>query len=130
MPERVILSSAPEKYQPSAKAGMARCPQSLNQNVAHVDGAFQTKALEPLPSTGNQPSSMPKTMIRTSPTKKPGMESPSNATALPALSHTEFTFKAESIPNGTPSASETRNAAKPSVSEYGNRPNCTSRTGT
>src|SRR5437879_6397573 len=83
MPERVILSIAPEKYQPSAKAGMARCPQSLNQNIAHVDGALQTKALEPLPSTGNQPSSMPKTMIRTSPTKKPGMESPSNATASP-----------------------------------------------
>src|SRR5947199_9303397 len=121
MPERVILSIAPEKYQPSANDGMARCPQSLNQNVAHVDGALQTKALEPLPSTGNQPSSMPKTMIRTSPTKKPGMESPSNATALPALSHTEFTFKAESIPNGTPSESGIGNGAKPRWRGVGTR---------
>src|SRR6266481_3347393 len=121
MAERVILSIAPEKYQPSANAGMTRCPQSLNQNGAQVDGALQTNALEPLPRTGNQPSSMPKTIIRTSPTKKPGIESPSNAIALPALSHTEFTFNAESIPNGTPSTSEIRNAAKPSLSEFGNR---------
>src|SRR5215470_5972851 len=103
MPDRVILSIAPAKYQPSANAGMARCPQSLNQNVAQVEGSLQTNALEPLPSTGNQPSSIPKTMIRTSPMKKPGIESPSSATTLPALSQRELTFKAESIPNGTPS---------------------------
>src|SRR5215510_9070810 len=119
MPDRVILSIAPEKYQPSANAGIARCPQSWNQNVTQVRGELPTKALEPLPRTGNQPSWMPKTMIRTSPTKKPGMESPSSATSLPALSHTELTFNAESIPNGPPIASEIRNAAKPSLSELG-----------
>src|SRR5206468_2409089 len=121
MPDRVILSIAPEKYQPNAKAGMTRWAQSLNQNVIQVDGSPRTTALGPLPSTGNQPSWIPKMMIRTSPTKKPGIERPSNATILPALSHQEFTFSAESIPNGTPSASENRNAAKPSLSEFGSR---------
>src|SRR5262245_1128321 len=121
MPDRVIRSIEPEKNQPSAKAGMARFAQSLNQNAAQVDGALQTKALDPLPSTGSQPSPIPKTMIRTSPTKKFGMESPSSAIALPALSHREFTFSAESIPNGTPSTIEIRKAAKPSLSEFGSR---------
>ncbi len=74
-----------------------------------------------MPSTGNQPSPMPKTRISTSPTKKPGMESPNKAIILPVLSHHEFTFNAESIPNGTPSEIEIRNAAKPSLSEFGSR---------
>src|SRR3989441_4842198 len=121
MPDRVILSIAPEKYQPSAKAGMARCAQSLNQNAIHVEGMLQTKVLGPLPRTGSQPRLMPKTMIRTSPTKKPGIDSPSSATILPALSHQEFTFNAESIPSGTPSTMEMTKAANPSLSEFGSR---------
>src|SRR5215470_6947250 len=119
MPERVMRSIAPEKYQPSAKAGMIRCDQSLNQNNTQVDGRLPTKALGPLPSTGNQPRPMPKTMMRTSPTKKPGMESPSSAIILPVLSHHEFTLRAESIPEGIPSAIEIKNAARPSLSELG-----------
>src|SRR5262245_38583043 len=121
MPERVIRSMAPEKYQPSAKAGMIRCPQSLNQKGTQVEGRDQTKALAPLPRTGSQPNSTPKTMIKTMPTKKPGMDSPMSAIILPALSHQELTFNADSIPSGTPSTIETTNAANPSLSEFGKR---------
>src|SRR5262245_15997199 len=112
---------APEKYQPSAKAGMARYPQSRNQKVSQVHGSFHTRALGPLPSTGNQRSPMPKTMMRTSPTKNPGMESPSSASTLPALSHHEFTLSAESMPRGMPRAIEITKAATPSLRELGRR---------
>src|ERR671923_1905755 len=106
MPERVIRTMAPEKYQPRAKAGMTRWCQSLNQNVTQVDGSPQISALRPLPSTGSQPSSTPKMMISTRPTKKPGMDKPNRASILPQLSHQVFTFNADSMPNGTPRAIE------------------------
>src|SRR4029453_10628105 len=106
---------------PRAKAGMARYRQSVNQKETHVDGAVQAKALRPLPRTGSQPSSIPKTMIRTRPTKKPGKDSPSSANILPKLSHQLFTFNADSIPSGTPRTMEMTNAANPSLSEFGNR---------
>src|ERR1043165_10311758 len=103
MPERVMRSMAPEKYQPSAKAGMTRCDQSRNQKVAQVVASPATSALGPLPSTGSQPSSTPNRMMSTIPTKNPGMDSPSSATSLPALSHQELARSADSIPSGTPS---------------------------
>src|SRR5262245_24340944 len=121
MPERVMRSMAPEKYQPSANAGIARYDQSRNQNVIHVVGSAATNALRPLPRTGSQPSWIPNTMIRTSPTKKPGIDSPNSAASLPARSHHELTFSAESMPNGTPSTIEITNAANPSFRELGSR---------
>src|SRR5262245_66354326 len=121
MPERVMRSIAPEKYQPSAKAGMIRYCQSRNQNGSHVEGAPHRKFVDPLPRTGSQPSSMPKMMIKTMPTKKPGMDSPTSAIILPRLSHQVFTFSADSIPSGTPITMEMTKAEKPSLSEFGNR---------
>src|SRR5215467_15481360 len=121
MPERVMRNIAPEKYHPRAKAGIARCDQSLNQNGTHVDGLLQTNALAPLPKTGSQRNCTPKTMIKTKPTKNPGMESPRSAIVLPTLSHHVFTLKADSIPRGTPRTIEITTAANPSLSELGRR---------
>src|SRR5262245_8132776 len=99
MPERVMRSIAPEKYQPSANAGMTRYDQSLNQNDIHVVGSDARSALRPLPRTGSHPSWIPNTMIRTSPTKKPGIDSPTSEISLPARSHHELTLSADSMPN-------------------------------
>ena len=78
-------------------------------------------ALVPLPRTGSQPNCTPKTMIKTSPTKNPGMESPRSAIVLPTLSHQVFTLNADSIPRGTPRTIEMTKAASPSLSELGRR---------
>src|SRR5215475_8753748 len=100
---------------------MARYCQSLNQNVTHVDGLLQISALLPFPKTGSQCNCTPKTMIKTRPTKNPGMESPRSAIVLPTLSHHVFTFRAESMPKGTPRTIEMTKAANPSLSELGKR---------
>src|SRR6266540_271752 len=120
MPERVMRSIAPEKYQPSAKAGIARKRQSQNQKGSQLDASSQRNVLVPLPSTGSQPRSTPM-MISTRPTKNPGIDSPSRATILPALSQVVPTFSAEIMPSGTPIAIEITKAAKPSFSELGSR---------
>src|SRR5712691_13523846 len=121
MPDRVMRSIAPEKYQPSAKAGIARKRQSRNQNGSQLDASSQRNVLVPLPRTGSQPRSTPKTMISTRPTKNPGIDSPSRAIILPALSQVVPTFSAEIMPSGTPIASEIAKAANPSFSELGSR---------
>ena len=80
MLERVRRSSEAAKYQPSASAGMMRLRQS------------------PLPLVGSQSSQTENTRISTSPSQKPGIDSPSSATTLPALSQPLLTLTADMQP--------------------------------
>src|SRR6266567_8854047 len=103
MLERVSRSIDAEKYHPSASAGMTTCRQS------------------PDPEVGSQRSQTENTRINTRPSQKPGIDSPSSATPLATLSHAVFTLTAEMMPAGTPMSREMSVAARPRVSELGNR---------
>src|SRR5262252_8323289 len=67
--DRVSRMWAAAKYQPSAKAGMSTC------------------STEPDPDDGSQPRYTEKNRIMSSPVQNDGIDSPSNAKTLPALSH-------------------------------------------
>src|SRR5260370_14469497 len=84
MLERVRRNSEAAKYQPNASAGMIRCCQP------------------PCPLVGNQCSQTENTRIITSPSQKPGMESPSRATIFPKLSHLLSTRTADTMPAAIP----------------------------
>src|SRR5438034_9839264 len=111
MLERVSRSIDAAKYQPSATAGMTTCRQS------------------PAPEVGSQRSQTENTRISTSPSQKPGIDSPSSATPLATLSHQLLTLTAEMMPAGTPMSTEISVAARPSVSELGKRWKYSSLTG-
>src|SRR6266704_7150526 len=111
MLERVSRSIDAAKYQPSATAGMTTCRQS------------------PAPEVGSQRSQTENTRISTSPSQKPGIDSPSSATPLATLSHAVFTLTAEMMPAGMPMSSEMSVAASPRVRELGNRWKYSSLTG-
>src|ERR1700745_1831987 len=103
MLERVSRKSEAAKYQPSANEGMIRCCQP------------------PCPLVGNQCSQTEKVRIMTSPSQKPGIDSPSKATTFPKLSHPLLTRTAEMMPPGMPMKNEIKVAASANSRELGSR---------
>src|ERR1700731_4686542 len=103
MLERVNRSSDPAKYQPSATAGMIRFRQP------------------PSPLVDSQWSQTEKVKIMTSPSQKPGIDSPSRATTFPKLSHPLLTRTAEMMPAGMPMKNEIKVAASANSRELGRR---------
>ena len=114
-----------------------RLPNSLTLGLAAtfislligVPAGITTLCQSPAPEVGSQRSHTEKTRISTSPSQKPGIESPSKPTPLARLSHQLLTFTAERMPAGIPMSSEISVAASPSVSELGKRWKYSSLTG-